>query len=197
MNKYTTNGAYQPYVTGLFEDGASVMERYWLSTNGVAIIVDASVPLFLRKNSSDLCFLSSASLYPYVHTKAAASRGLTYDICIIDRTAASGGGGGFLNELHLHVIRNYFSAPSGLPDDLMLKYPIWSTWAKYKRAINSTSVLEFAQQIHDFSGSRVAHLEIDDMWETSYGNLDFDEKKFGNFAELIKRLEDTYGYTSV
>jgi hypothetical protein len=43
INPYSTGDQYIPYVNGLFEDGASVIERYWLSTNGLAIIVDQSV----------------------------------------------------------------------------------------------------------------------------------------------------------
>jgi hypothetical protein len=174
INPYTTNDSYIPYVNGLFEDGASVMERYWLSTNGLAIIVHPSVPLFLKKNSTDLCFKSNAHATPYSQIPATPVI-LTYDICQVDMNANRSS---YLNRLHSHVINSYFAKPTGLPDLQMFKYPIWSTWAKYKKNITDEVIFAFATEIRDFAQTRVAHLEIDDFWETAYGNLEFDLAKF-------------------
>ena len=55
----------------------------------------------------------------------------------------------------------------------MFTYPVWSTWAQYKDAINQTVVLEYAEQIVA-NGFADSQLEIDDRWETSYGDLTFD-----------------------
>lgn len=45
----------------------------------------------------------------------------------------------------------------------MIRNPIWTTWAKYKKEINDDVVLAFAQDIanHGFTGQ----IEIDEMWE--------------------------------
>lgn len=46
----------------------------------------------------------------------------------------------------------------------MIREPIWTTWAKYKRNVNDWTVLQFAEEIleHGFDGGQ---LEIDDNWE--------------------------------
>lgn len=45
----------------------------------------------------------------------------------------------------------------------MIRNPIWTTWAKYKKEINDEVVLAFAKDIadHGFTGQ----IEIDEMWE--------------------------------
>src|SRR5699024_10479091 len=35
----------------------------------------------------------------------------------------------------------------GVPDHRMFTYPIWSTWARYKKDITQEKVLQFAQEI--------------------------------------------------
>ena len=47
----------------------------------------------------------------------------------------------------------------------MIRNPIWTTWAKYKKDINDEVVVAFGQEIADqgFTGQ----IEIDDYWEAS------------------------------
>lgn len=54
--------------------------------------------------------------------------------------------------------------PSKYPNEKMIEEPIWTTWAKYKKPINDSVVLEFAEEIrsHGYEGGQ---LEIDDEWE--------------------------------
>jgi alpha-glucosidase (family GH31 glycosyl hydrolase) len=150
------------------------------------------VPLFLKKNATDLCFRSNAFAYPYTETPASPIT-LKYDICQIDPSTDKSA---YLNKLHSHVISSYFAKPTALPDASMFKYPIWSTWAKYKKNISEAVVLAFADEIKQFAQNRVAHLEIDDFWETSYGSLEFDKSKFPDFAQLTKKLTDDYGFSA-
>ena len=37
--------------------------------------------------------------------------------------------------------------PTGIPDELMLTKPVWSSWAQYKANINDTIITEFANEI--------------------------------------------------
>ena len=57
----------------------------------------------------------------------------------------------------------YLHCPVDIPDEHIFTYPVWSTWAQYKDAINRTIVLEYAEQIvaNGFGNSQ---LEIDDRW---------------------------------
>ncbi|CAF0717114.1 unnamed protein product [Brachionus calyciflorus] len=173
---------YTPYLTGLFGDNwSSILERYWLSSNGVAIIVNQTIPLFVKKNRTSFCLLAS-SKEPY-HNQHFITK-LKYDICKIDKTNVKDS---YLNKLQLFVINNYFSKPSGIPDERMFKSPIWSTWANFKKKINESTIKMFA---HEILANNYTHsqLEIDDKWQVSYGDFSFDTQKFPNMASLIEYL---------
>ena len=152
-----------PYLTGLFGKWSSILERYWLSQSGVAIIAQQDVPLFVLKNRTSIC-LKASSKEPYNKERIVS---LTYDICVSDKTVASQQD--YLNNLQLFVINNYFAKPSGIPDLLMMRYPIWSTWAQFKGNINVTNVKQYASDIvaYNFSHSQ---LEIDGTLYTLFGN---------------------------
>ena len=180
---------HRPFLTGLFGISSSVLERYWFSSNGVAIIVNQSIPLFVQMNKTDICFLASTT-YPY-STKQTLK--LAYDICSIDHVPTYDT---FLKTLHLEMIKKYFATPSGIPDELMFKRPIWSTWATFKRDINESVVLDFANEIlaNNYTNCQ---LEIDDKWQPAYGDFVFDKKKFPNAADMIKELKDLGFRTTV
>ena len=154
INNVSYAQIHKPYLTGQFESNSAVLERYWLCSAGVAIIVDQEVPLFVLKNETNICFLASDNL-PYRNHHNLT---LKYDICSIDSRSFKID---YLNKLHLYVINNYFAKPNGLPDKRMLRSPIWSTWAVFKKKIDQRVVLEFAQEIiqNNYTHSQ---LEIDD-----------------------------------
>jgi hypothetical protein len=117
INKQQFN-EYMPYLTGLFGKWSSILERYWITTSGVAIVVDHKVPLFALKNETIICFLAS-SKYPYLEKNIVS---LKYDICQINSQKHKDS---YLNKLQLYMINNYFSKPKGRPDQRMMKSPIW------------------------------------------------------------------------
>lgn len=59
---------------------------------------------------------------------------------------------------------NKYDAFSALPDERMVREPIWTTWAKYKRVISDEIVLSYADTIRS-EGYTKGQLEIDDKWE--------------------------------
>ena len=136
-----------------------MLERYWLSSSGAAIIIDPSVSLFVKKNQTDICFLSNNTIWPY---NPSFSSELKYDVCQIERETNPTS---FLNQLHLYVISRYFAKPSGTPDEVMMARPIWSSWAYYKKFIDEKNLKQFAYEIiaNNFTNS---NFEIDDKWQT-------------------------------
>ena len=82
----------------------------------------------------------------------------------------------------MRAFRRYYSIPTALPDIEMLKYPFWSTWAEYKAAINQTLVLQMARRLVQEGYITNSHIEIDDKWETCYGEAEFNATKFPNPA---------------
>lgn len=93
-----------------------------------------------------------------------------------------------LQEAQRHAINNMFGYPSGVPDEMMFRNPIWSTWARYKVDINQSLVLQFAQEILD-NGFPNGQIEIDDDWETCYGELEFSSTKFPDPKGMVDTLK--------
>ncbi|XP_018572975.1 myogenesis-regulating glycosidase-like [Anoplophora glabripennis] len=165
-----------PYVIKK-SDNFAVAERYWLNSLGAYIFLDDRVPLYVDQNFSEdgkVCFTANLT-GPYINRTRTI---LKYAIVALDNP----------KEAHLHAINNYLGKPSGYPDERMVREPIWTTWAKYKRDITDETVLEFAQDIldHGFDGGQ---LEIDDDWERCYGAQEFKSTQFADIKNTVSKLK--------
>ncbi|MEJ2448916.1 MAG: glycoside hydrolase family 31 protein, partial [Anaerolineales bacterium] len=77
--------------------------------------------------------------------------------------------------------------PRQTPPLELLGAPIWTTWARYKDRIDQSTVLDYASQIRK-QGYPYHVLEIDDRWQTSYGDLEFDPERFPDPSAMIEQL---------
>jgi myogenesis-regulating glycosidase len=82
---------------------------------------------------------------------------------------------------------DHLGKPAAAPPLHMLSRPIWTTWARYKMHITQAQALDFANEIvaHGFPRSV---FEIDDRWQSAYGELCFDPIKFPHPATLVEQL---------
>ncbi|XP_022166100.1 uncharacterized family 31 glucosidase KIAA1161-like [Myzus persicae] len=177
------NWTNNPYVTKSSGDQA-VIESYFFNSDGFSIHIDESVPLFVDINSQQLgqmCFTSKVTA-PYKKTRNA----MLYQICSYQNARVA----------HERAIKDFLGMPSQIPDPYVVKYPIWSTWARYKVNVNTSSVREFAQEIVDHGFPR-GTVEIDDNWETCYGSAEFNTSRFSNISELVKDLKSKGFKTSL
>ncbi|KAJ6662983.1 hypothetical protein lerEdw1_010804 [Lerista edwardsae] len=175
----------RPFVTSdvySFRNGfGGILERYWLSSKAVAIKIVDSVPFHLGFNASERSLLFQArykdSLYKPSQGKEPFPE-LNYHVCI----------GSDVTSIHKYMVRRYFKKPLKVPSENMFRFPIWSTWALYKKEINQDKVLEFAQTIRKYD-FKYSHIEIDDMYMQNYGDFDFDPLKFPHVTEMFERLK--------
>ncbi|HDN04482.1 MAG TPA: hypothetical protein ENF27_00920 [Chloroflexi bacterium] len=79
--------------------------------------------------------------------------------------------------------------PKKTPPLELMGAPIWTTWARYKDKIDQDTVLQFASEIKD-NGYPYHVLEIDDRWQTHYGDLEFDPERFSDPKEMIRNLHE-------
>lgn len=159
--------------------GSAISERYWLNSKGVFVYIEPSTPLFVDQNvhnNNSLC-LSAQSAPPYNGRRDRIS--LIYFI------------GGHKNSqlVHLEAVKRFLGKPVDIADRRMVQYPIFSTWARYKKYINEDVIEKFADEIlqNDFPNSQ---LEIDDDWEECYGSQTFHSERFAHIASLVKRLKE-------
>ena len=160
------------------DDWGAVFERYWLSSSGIALFIDDNIPLFVKHaEPGKICFKTSNMTTPYIYTPIYSSNNLVYTMCT----------GPDIKSTHMHMIENFLGKPSSAPDLLMMKSPIWTTWNYYFRHINSSVVLDFANQIVA-NGYPRSQLAIEDQRENKYGDMDFDKQSFPNPLDLTGKL---------
>lgn len=159
-----------------------VSEAYWVSSQGVAVRVDEQTPLFLQVpdtntdlKADELC-LSARHERPFVAAPGSPLT-LTYFLCSADD----------VKKVHEATFPKFFSLPEGTPDPRMVQHPIWSTWAEYSTEVNDSRVLDFARGVseHGFNNSQV---EIDDNWETCYGEAVFNPDRFPDPRAMVDQL---------
>lgn len=175
-------------------DSAAIMERYWLSSTGFFILFDYSAPLFIDQNTDGfdaaadepesigrdhICFTGKKALPFYIHNDDFE---FSYRI----------GAGKNARETHLNVINRMLGKPLGMPDERVVRYPIWNTWVRYNhwkdKPINQSLVADFAEEIA-VHGFKYSLLDIDDMWEVCYGSLEVSKTIFPDMKALTADLK--------
>jgi myogenesis-regulating glycosidase len=79
--------------------------------------------------------------------------------------------------------------PAAAPPAGSLTFPIWTTWARFKDAIDQAECLRFADDIVA-AGFPIGTLEIDDKWQVEYGDLAFHPDRFPDPRRMIDDLHD-------
>jgi alpha-glucosidase (family GH31 glycosyl hydrolase) len=74
------------------------------------------------------------------------------------------------------------------PEELFVK-PTWTTWAGLKTDVSQERVLHFAEEILEH-GYPYGVMEIDDRWQTHYGDFTFDPFRFPSPARMIRALHN-------
>ncbi|ESO91210.1 hypothetical protein LOTGIDRAFT_105457 [Lottia gigantea] len=155
----------------------SVVERYFLSSNGTAITMDEDQPLFasINDNKNNQICLKSQNVKPYAYP-IFKKVSLTYSVCSSTDIKA----------IH-DATRSQFKKPTGIPNPDLFRKPIWSTWAQYKADINQSIVIDFLDTIEK-NNFTIGQLEIDDNWTPKYGDLTFKTSTFPNASIMIAEI---------
>lgn len=77
--------------------------------------------------------------------------------------------------------------PQRVPPADVFANPIYSTWTQHPRYITQQKVMEFARQIVD-AGLPTGILEIDEKYQTSFGEINFDPAIFPDPAGMLREL---------
>lgn len=77
-------------------------------------------------------------------------------------------------------------AKSDAPYEQYVK-PLWNSWAQFYTKVDQNKILDWAQKLHD---NRIpGHtIQLDDKWESNYGNLTFDPKTFPDARAMSDKI---------
>ena len=77
--------------------------------------------------------------------------------------------------------------PQSTPPEDYFRQQIFTTWVEYKTEVSQLKVLEFAHAIRE-AKIPAGFIEIDDKWESHYGDTQFDATKFPNPRAMVDAL---------
>lgn len=182
MQPYLTGDYLSPYYRKTPEYGryGSVLEPYWIASSGIGIHVSENVTLhssFNADGDGQLCLKADQKGYSNADPDESTHSRLIYTVCQAED----------LLKVHRYMAQQFLPRPRAIPDQRMIRAPIWSTWARYKVNVTQASVLEYAKEILKY-GFPNSQMEIDDMYTTHYGDFDFNPKKFPNASQMIAQL---------
>ena len=79
--------------------------------------------------------------------------------------------------------------PKHPPPDVLFRRSIWTTWATSHADVTQRQVVSLANAVIE-NGFIPGVLEIDDRWQSHYGELEFDHKKFPDPKKLVDELHN-------
>lgn len=181
--EYVKN-AFLPGNLQHFDRFGPLIERYWLSSQGVAIFVEDDSPLFVSMNATDdfeqLCLFSSYdnSHYPQYYRDHDNFPKLNYTVCV----AAD------VKQVHNFAIHKFATPSLANPEEKYLQYPVWSTSAQLGPNLTQRKIEEFATSIS--AGYKYSMLVIDNGWQARYGDLQFDDIRFPDVQQMLIELRN-------
>lgn len=183
-------------------DGLSgVQAPLWLASSGAALLADHGQALRIGFNRSSAYDSTEGSVaLPYRGTMAESEDWIPFhrrpppDDGTGDGCLRLGGWG---LTYHLIVGENmvearrrclpHFGRPRTVPPKTLWHTPIWTTWARFKTDISQPRVLEFAGEIISHAYPHGV-MEIDDRWQTHYGDTSFDPARFPDPRAMVTEL---------
>ena len=172
---------------------SGVLAPLWVTSSGVAILADHDQTLRVGLNRStsrppgfkwDLGWPAPFDQRPMPEDGAGdgllrlSGRGLRYRLMAADDAVQA-----------WRACLPHLGQPAAIPPEPLWRKPIWTTWARFKMDINQARVLEFADEI-------IAHgyphgvMEIDDRWQTHYGDAAFDPARFSDPRAMVAALHE-------
>ncbi|GFV41459.1 myogenesis-regulating glycosidase [Trichonephila clavipes] len=170
----------QPFVTGDLEqnDYGAILERYWLSSEGVAIMVGPDIPLYVSLNKTrrdHLCLEAKFENFPYHDSNSDLH--LDYTICT----------GSDMRQVHKGMWDKDFKRANITME--FLEVPIWATAPKLEYSLTQESLQTYSNHIMDH-GFPAGFLLIDTKWQEVEGDLTFNPHLFPNPPEILSILHN-------
>ena len=105
----------------------------------------------------------------------------------------------FVESTPLEVYRDYIGivgkpTKSDAPYEQYAK-PLWNSWAQFYTKVDQEKLLDYATDLHD-NGLDGHTIQLDDKWESNYGNPTWDPKTLPRSPRASPRRSTPWGSTS-
>jgi alpha-glucosidase (family GH31 glycosyl hydrolase) len=99
----------------------------------------------------------------------------------------------FVESTPLEVYRDYVGIV-GKPAKSDATYeqyakPVWNSWAQFYTNVDQAKLLDYATDLHT-AGIDGHTIQLDDKWESNYGNLTFDSKAYPDPKAMSQKIHD-------
>ena len=145
----------------------NLISPVWLSSKGMGMVFPTYAPMshYLNHGGDDT-----------FHLEIKGVHGFEQNIIVKDNITQA-----------FYQVASLLGRPAKTPPKTLFTDPIWTTWVEYKMDVTQDGVLKFARQIKEM-GYPYSVIEIDDRWQTAYGDTDFDFEKFPDPRKMIEEL---------
>ncbi len=147
----------------------------WLTSGGAGLFADSYGPMCMSMSSGIFTLTGNSNTFSYY--------------ILVDSNLPST----YQDWISTNFTYKKAWKPVNLPAPAMFEGPVWSTWAEYLYGIDQTNVLGLAQSITSL-GFPHSVLEIDDKWQTNWGDTSFDTAKFPDTKAMTDQLH-AMGFT--
>lgn len=154
----------------------SVLDWFWISSSGVAVIADSSLPLQISVNQSGDKLLC---LYAPAERKAV----LKYTVCKAQN----------VRKIQRFVLNKFVHLPVKVPNEELFNKSAWSTFPQYRGTLDQANLLQYAGEVSGKEMDR-SFIDIHDFPLSFVSKEQFPESKFSNSHQSLMYLRGEYGF---
>jgi alpha-glucosidase (family GH31 glycosyl hydrolase) len=144
---------------------------FWYSTKGIGLWVRTAYDFKYSVNAD-----SNGTPDGLLRIEVPVASELRYDILLA----------GDVHQLLARIVKE-IGYPKTTPPAEYFKLPIYTTWVEHKTGVSQEKVLDYAVNIRK-NDLPCGVIEIDDRWESRYGDMQFDAAKFPDPGAMVKEL---------
>lgn len=174
---------FAPFITGDAQSHqfGNALRRYFINSNGVAILIDERTPLHISMNKSgtrQFCMKAMNDNFAFVN-RLTPHPELKYSICV----------GANMKALHKQLMPKMLW--DGLkPDELdvvksMIEEPIWQIPASSNEELTESTIYNYTEDVMTMGFHRLGHVLINEFWQREVGDFTLDKERFATLNNTV------------
>lgn len=177
---------FAPFITGDAQSHqfGNALRRYFINSNGVAILIDERTPLHISMNKSgtrQFCMKAMNDNFAFVN-RLTPQPELKYKICV----------GANMKALHKQLMPKMLW--DGLkPGELevvksVIEEPIWQIPASSSQELTESMIYNYTEDVMTLGFLRLGHVLINEFWQKEIGDFTLDTDRFPTLKNTVNIL---------